>query len=222
VQDLLRRAAEGDAVRIGRHKIGPSVTLDALILVPRPVQFVAGRRDCVCGFLRSLAHLIELRASHAHVIGLNGQDAGSRLNELLLFQDGRCSCVGRDADILEEHAAEEEVHVIGERIELRKPGPLGCSCKTGFEVDCRPADCLVAQRLAVEPHVRQLVLRQLVCELPDRFALEIDLTSSFNVAGIGAGIGGIDALPGRSVQVILCLHVLEIERKLEDVLVLDL
>ena len=35
-----------------------------------------------------LAHLIQLRSGHAHVIGLDRQDAGCRLHELLFFRIG--------------------------------------------------------------------------------------------------------------------------------------
>src|SRR5688572_7053989 len=69
-QDLLRRAAEGDAVRVGGHNVGLAVTLDTLILVLRTIELVAGARDCVCGLLGFLPHLIELRAGHSHMISL--------------------------------------------------------------------------------------------------------------------------------------------------------
>src|SRR5829696_7848713 len=110
-QDLLRGSVEGDAVRIGGHEIGLAVTLNALVLVPRP--------------------------------------------------------------------------------------------------------------LAVEADMRELVLSQLFGEFANRLALEVDLTPTFDVAGIGAGIGCIDAFARGGAQIILGFHVLEIERELENVLVLD-
>src|SRR5829696_5771536 len=220
-QDLLRGSVESDPVRIGGHEVRLAVAFDALVLVARPIELIAGGRQRVRRILSLLAHLVELRARHAHVISLDRQNAGCRLNKLLLLQDRRGAGVSGDADILEQHPAEKEVHVVGEGVELGKSRTFGCSREPGLEINRRTADRLAAERLAAEADMRELVLSQLFGEFANRLALEVDLTPTFDVAGIGAGIGCIDAFARGGAQIILGFHVLEIERELENVLVLD-
>ena len=217
----VHQKARSQTTGIGGNEIGLAVTLDALILVLWPVKFVAGGRDRVCGFLRFFTHLVELRASHAHVVRFDGEDAGRRLNELLLLEDGGCAGVGRHANILEEHPAEKEVHVIGEGVELGKSCTFGCSREPSLEIDRRTADRLPAKRLAIEADMSQLVLGQFFGELANGFALKVDLAPSFDLARIRASVGYVDAFARGGAQIVFGFHVLEVERELENVLVLD-
>src|SRR5215203_4708765 len=105
-------------------------------------------------------------------------------HELLLLQDGRGPGIGSDADILEEQSSEEEVHVIGERVELRQPSPFGGCREASLEIDRRPADRLAAERLAVEADVGELVLGQFLGELLDVLAMKLDLMAAFDVASV--------------------------------------
>src|SRR5215207_5294367 len=107
--------------------------------------------------------------------------AAASTNSLLL-QDGGRPGVGRDADILEEHAAEKEVHVVGEGVELGQPRSLGGGGEASLEIDRRPADGLAAESLAIEPDMGELVLGQFVGELPDGLVLELHLVSAFDAA----------------------------------------
>ncbi len=107
--------------------------------------------------------IIKLRAGHAHVIGFYRQDSGRCLYELLFLQNWRSACIGCDADILEQHATEQEVHVIGEGVELGK-SRLGCSGESGLEINRRTAHRLTAERLPVEADMPELVLGQFFSE----------------------------------------------------------
>ncbi len=69
--------------------------------------------------------------------------------------------------------------------------------------------------------MRELVLGKLVGELTDRLVLEGHLAAALDLAGIGAEVGLIYAPANGRAQVILGLHVFEIEGELEDVLVLE-
>jgi hypothetical protein len=168
-----------------------------------------------------LAHFVELRAGHAHVVGLDGEDARRRFHELLLLQDGGSAGIGRDADILKEHPAEKEIHIVGEGIELGEPRSLGGSREPSLEIDRRTADRLPAKRLAIEADMSQLVLGQFFGELANGFALKIDFAPSFDVARIRAGVGRIDAFAHGGTQIVLGFHVFEIERELENVLIFN-
>ncbi len=81
----------------------------------------------------------------------------------LFLQDWRSACIGCDADILEQHATEQEVHVIGEGVELGK-SRLGCSGESGLEINRRTAHRLTAERLPVEADMPELVLGQFFSE----------------------------------------------------------
>src|SRR5215217_7820275 len=118
------------------------------------------------------------------MVGLDGEDAGRCFDELFLFQDGRGPGIGSNADVLEEHSSEEEVHIIGERVELWEPGSFGGCREASLEIDRRPADRLAAERLAVEANVSELVLGQFLGELLDVLAMEFDLMAALDVAGI--------------------------------------
>jgi hypothetical protein len=168
-----------------------------------------------------VAHLKEMRTGHPHVIGLDREDAGRCVEELLLLDQRGCAGVGGNADILEQHAAEQEAHFIGEGIEIGKTGSLRSCSETSIEIDGRPAHRLTAQRLAVEPHMRQLILGQFLAKLSDSLVLEGDLAAACHFAGIGTDIGGLNALSGRCPQIILGFHIFEVQGELENVLVLD-
>jgi len=92
--------------------------------------------------------------------------------------------IGSDPEILKEHSSEEEVHIIGERVELREPGSFGGCREACLEIDRRPADRLTAERFAVEADVGELVLGQFLGELLDVLAMELDLMATFDVASV--------------------------------------
>ena len=95
------------------------------------------------------------------MIGLNLQNGGGRFDELLLLEQGRRTGIAGHADILKQHAAEQEVHVVGERVGLRQAGRLGDGREAVLEVNRRAVNRLAAQGLAVEADMREFVLREL-------------------------------------------------------------
>ena len=145
---------EGTMVRL-------AVDPDALVHLLRTVELIAGVGHRVRRVPSCLAHLVELRPGHPHVIGLDGQNAGCRRQKFLLLQEGRRTGIGRHADILEEHAAEQEVHLASERVEIiAEPCGLRHSSEAGVEVDRRPIDRVATECLAVISNMRELVLGQ--------------------------------------------------------------
>jgi hypothetical protein len=100
-------------------------------------------------------------------------------------------------------------------------GSLSCGLETGVEVDRRSRYGVPAERLAVEANVGQLVFRRLFDELADRLFLELGFVSTHHPTGVHTGIGVADALAGRGAQIELSLHVFEVQRERENVLVVD-
>src|SRR4029453_8333711 len=101
------------------------------------IQCATRESDRVGGLLRSRASLIELRARHAHVVGLNREDSRNVALLGLVLNQRRGAFVAGDADILEEHATEQEVELVGERAEVvTEPGRLTDRGKATGEVNC--------------------------------------------------------------------------------------
>src|SRR3954469_10535778 len=100
----------------------------------------------------------------------------------------------------------------------RRSDRLGNGREAGLEIDLRAADGSAAERLAIEPHMGTFVLGDLLDELPDRLALEVHLAAALDLADRRAGVGGVEALPGRGAEVELGFHVLEVQGELQNVL----
>lgn len=56
--------------------------------------------------------------------------------------------------------------------------------------------------------------------MADGGCLEGHFLSADDIAGFGTGIGGVDAFSGGAAKVVFGLHVFQVERKAENVLVL--
>jgi hypothetical protein len=145
-QDFLGRAREGDAIFCRGYDIGLSLDADALILVFGSIHLVARIGERIRGLPGLFTHAVELGSCHTHVVGFDRENAGCGFDELLLL-DKRCRArIGGDANILEQHAAQKEGHVVGEGVEIfGEACRLGGSLESGVEIDGRTRDCLVAQ-----------------------------------------------------------------------------
>ena len=177
----------------------------------------------VGGLLRGRTRLVEKRARHAHVVGLDGEDAGDVSLLGLVLDQRRGALVPRDADILEEHPAEEEVELVGEGIEVvAEPGRLTDGGETARQIDRRTVDRHVSQALAVVPDVGQLVGGQLLGKLADGVGREGHQAATGDLARLRADVLLAEALAGGPAQVVLRLEVFEIEGEVEDRVVVDL
>jgi hypothetical protein len=67
----------------------------------------------------------------------------------------------------------------------------------------------------------ELVLGEFLDELADGLVVEVGLAAALDLARARAGVGGVEALPGRRAQLELGFHVFEVQGELEDVLVLE-
>ena len=154
------------------------------------------------------------------MIGFDAENSGRRIQVFLFLDDRGGPGIGGHTHILEQHAPEEDRHVIGESIEvLAQSSRLGDPFKASVEIDGRPAHRLIAERLAIEPHMRELVVGDLFDELLDCLALELRGVAANDFAGIGTHVLCADALSSDCAKIILGFHVFEIESEPEDVLI---
>ena len=170
---------------------------------------------------------VERRADETRVVGLDGEDAGRRL-QVGLVGDQRCrALVGRDADVLEQVGREQEVVLVGERVEglagLDQAGRgRGCG-EAVLQVDLRPRDLGAAERLAEELHVVQLVPGDLLGVVVDGGRLEVDLLAADHATLLALARRQlvVDAVAVEGVGVELRLEVLQVEGEVEHRAVAD-
>jgi hypothetical protein len=99
------------------------------------------------------------------MVGLDRQQAGSGLKEILVVDEAGRALVGGDADVLEDERRQQEVRLVGEGVELLgaadQAGSPGSRGEALAEIDRRPCDARVTKRRPQEPNVRAFVVGDL-------------------------------------------------------------
>jgi hypothetical protein len=115
-EHLARRAAEREGIVICRNNVGVAVRATyALIPLVAAVQAVPRVRDPIGGLEQATAE--QDRSNLASVIRFDGEETGCRFKEVLVVNEARRTLVRRDANIFEYKSAEQEVVLVGIRIE---------------------------------------------------------------------------------------------------------
>ncbi len=219
-------AAERDRVCVCWHDVGHSVYADALIQSLRTLWLVVKRsphvRDLVGDVLNRRSLGEKHRPDAPGMVGLDCQNARRGLEKSFVGNKGGRALVGSDPDILEHERSENKVDLIGERIEGIHSESKSQRVEAFAEIDLRPRYLRAAENLTEKTSVVRLIDGNFVRVVFECRRLEVHLRVRldghlpFLPNPVSTDTGGLKALAGHAVEVILGLKILEVEREIED------
>ena len=119
---------------IGRDKVWFIVDTNSLICNHRTAEHIVPSRNLARGVLGKMSESIKKSAQNPCVVRFYGKNSGGRRQIAIVSKQTRSAMIRSHSNILEDKAANEEVHFVGKRI---KAISKSCRLRQRIEVFCK-------------------------------------------------------------------------------------